>query len=363
MTPVYLTITSTAPRATDLGFLLHKHPDRAQTFERLGRARRTCSTRRRPTTGARPRCCSRSTRSRWCAAAGAAGRRVRARPVRQRPAVRGVLACWRSRWARSSAPPWPAAATPRPDLAGAPLPLRDPRAGAAAAAAAPSSCARLFEPLGWHGRGDAGRRWTRPCPAWGDSPLRRPPPDRRRCSSGRRAAAPLRPAAGARRRQALLGQPRRGRQAGPGRRRLARRAPGARADHPALPRATSASLTRRRVGRLAEVDDTEPEALDNADRGAAGRRRRPTGRCRWPCSAGGAVARGAARRAARRTRRRPRLRRGRAAARRCSRDPAFTEVARRRRLAPRARVAARRLRPGPDARPPAGAARAAPVAR
>jgi len=32
MTPVYLTITSTAPPATDLGHLLHKHPDRAQQF-------------------------------------------------------------------------------------------------------------------------------------------------------------------------------------------------------------------------------------------------------------------------------------------------------------------------------------------
>lgn len=33
MTPVYLTLTSTAPAATDLGYLLHKHPDRAQQFE------------------------------------------------------------------------------------------------------------------------------------------------------------------------------------------------------------------------------------------------------------------------------------------------------------------------------------------
>ena len=32
-TTVLLTITSTSPSATDLGFLLHKHPDRAQTFE------------------------------------------------------------------------------------------------------------------------------------------------------------------------------------------------------------------------------------------------------------------------------------------------------------------------------------------
>jgi len=33
MAPVYLTLTSTAPGATDLGFLLHKHPERAQQFE------------------------------------------------------------------------------------------------------------------------------------------------------------------------------------------------------------------------------------------------------------------------------------------------------------------------------------------
>ncbi len=32
MTPVYLTLTSTAPEATGLGYLLHKHPERAQEF-------------------------------------------------------------------------------------------------------------------------------------------------------------------------------------------------------------------------------------------------------------------------------------------------------------------------------------------
>lgn len=30
---VFLTITSTARPATDLGYLLHKHPDRAQSFD------------------------------------------------------------------------------------------------------------------------------------------------------------------------------------------------------------------------------------------------------------------------------------------------------------------------------------------
>lgn len=33
MAPVYLTLTSTAPDATGLGYLLHKHPERAQQFE------------------------------------------------------------------------------------------------------------------------------------------------------------------------------------------------------------------------------------------------------------------------------------------------------------------------------------------
>lgn len=36
MTLVYLTITSTAPSASDLGYLLHKHPDRAQSFDMSG---------------------------------------------------------------------------------------------------------------------------------------------------------------------------------------------------------------------------------------------------------------------------------------------------------------------------------------
>ena len=36
---MFLTITSTSPEASDLGYLLHKHPDRAQSFELpVGRA-------------------------------------------------------------------------------------------------------------------------------------------------------------------------------------------------------------------------------------------------------------------------------------------------------------------------------------
>jgi hypothetical protein len=35
---VLLTLTSTAPQAADLGFLLHKHPDRVQRFDVSGGA-------------------------------------------------------------------------------------------------------------------------------------------------------------------------------------------------------------------------------------------------------------------------------------------------------------------------------------
>ena len=57
----------------------------------------------------------------------------------------------------------------------------------------------------------------------------------RRVPAGGRAQPPVRAAARARRRQALLGVHRRGGQADPGRRRLAGRAPGEGAHHPALP--------------------------------------------------------------------------------------------------------------------------------
>ena len=147
----------------------------------------------------------------------------------------------------------------RPDLAGAPLPLeihvpalpvprrRGPRPAAVRAA-------------GLDGRGRAGRRSTRRCRGgatrrYVDVTLTG------HLRAGRRAQPPVRAAAGAGRRQALLGQHRRGRQARPGRRRLAGRAPGAGADHPPLPRAPAAPRRASAAGRLAEVDDRR-RALD-----------------------------------------------------------------------------------------------------
>ena len=63
----------------------------------------------------------------------------------------------------------------------------------------------------------------------------------RRAPAGGRAQPPVRAAARARRRQALLGVHRGDRQADPGRRRLAGRAPGEGAHHPALPGAPEAA--------------------------------------------------------------------------------------------------------------------------
>ena len=82
--------------------------------------------------------------------------------------------------------------------------------------------------------------------------------------AGRCPQSPLRAAAGARRCQALLGQPGRGRQVDPGGWRLAGRSSGKDLDHQPLP-ARAEQLTRVALARLAEVDDTEPEELDNAD--------------------------------------------------------------------------------------------------
>ena len=99
---VLLTITTTHRPATDLGFLLHKHPDRVQQLRAAVRRRRTSSTRRRPTSAARRRCCSTSTRSGWCGA-GAAARASRSTEyVNDRP-VRRLVVPERRASSRSSA--------------------------------------------------------------------------------------------------------------------------------------------------------------------------------------------------------------------------------------------------------------------
>ena len=215
----------------------------------------------------------------------------------------------------------------RPELADAADPAGDPRPGRCRAAVGADLARRLFEPLGWtvDGHADPARRRRSRSGATSRYVDLRLTGER---AARRRAEPPLRAAAGARRRQALLGRRRRGRQAAPG------RAAAGWPTHPEQELITRRYLRAPRAGcadaalaRLADADDTEAEDARRRGRpttsepasepdraGAAGRAapRRRASRC---CAAPGA-----------RPGRRPRLRRGRAAARRCCADPAFTEV-------------------------------------
>ena len=128
---VLLTSHDHAPPATDLGFLLHKHPDRAQTFDvAVGHgARLLPGGDRRAVHGraaARGRPGRPGPRRKGTAAEG-----VRARPVRQRPARTRRPACSRSRCKIVPHGDGAAAATARPELAAPPLPLEVARARAA----------------------------------------------------------------------------------------------------------------------------------------------------------------------------------------------------------------------------------------
>ena len=168
MLRVYLSLTSTTRPATDLGYLLHKHPDRAQRVRGLGRAGARVLPRgeRRPVHGRR--CCSRSTRSRWSRGRGMApAGRLRSGPVRQRPPVRRLV---------------DARGRPRqgvPDRDGRPLrraagagrrsaPPRDPRARAALPRRSRRCVRALFEPLGWT-VGATPVALDETVPGWGDS--------------------------------------------------------------------------------------------------------------------------------------------------------------------------------------------------
>ena len=120
------------------------------------------------------------------------------------------------------------------------------------------------------------------------------------------------------------------------------------------------SLTRVALARLADVDDLDPEQLDDADAAAAGRSRSRTARCRWPSCAGGAVL-AAVRAGGSAHGRRPRLRRG-GADRRPAGRPVDRAGGRGRRVGPdRWRSPRRRLRLDRMTERPAGPAAALPV--
>ena len=273
--------------ASDLGFLLHKHPGRAQSFdvsvgsahvfypEAATRGHGGAAARGRPgRPGARPQ--------------GPGRRGLRARPVRQRPPVRGV------EHARGG------------DRGGLPhrddRPLRQPpgagRHGDAARAAragaacrgGPDLARRVFEPLGW--QVEAAAAPLDPAfPGWGDSRYLdvRLTGD---AAAGRRAEPPLRAAAGARRRQALLGQPDEVDK-------LIRAGEGWLAAHPEKELITRrylahrGELTRRRARPAGRGRRRGAGGARQRDRRARGRDRAPTSRCRSPSSAGGPCCRSA----------------------------------------------------------------------
>ena len=128
-----LTITTTHTPATDLGFLLHKHPDNVRTvsfpfgdahvfFPEAGDDRCTAAL----LVEVDPVGLVRRRRGRQ----GRTGELLAGR-LRQRPALRGVVASSAWSWARCSAPPWPAAATSGPSWPTTALPVRGRGARAA----------------------------------------------------------------------------------------------------------------------------------------------------------------------------------------------------------------------------------------
>ena len=174
-----LTITTTHRPATDLGYLLHKHPDRVQTLRaalrqgaRLlprgerGALHRGAAARRRP---GRP------------GPARAPRERLRPGPVRQRPALRRLVVpvAWRiaerlrhraGRAAARTARSWPRRRSrSRPGSPVLPVPRRR---GA--------RCARLFEPLGYAVEA-AQHPARRALPRVGREPLPRPSTCAARC--------------------------------------------------------------------------------------------------------------------------------------------------------------------------------------
>ena len=329
---MFLTISTTGTPerpATDLGFLLHKHPDKAQTFSTSHGTAHVFypeATAERCTAAllleVDPVALVR--RGKGKGRGGAPGRGARA--VRQRPAVRGVVAARRRaehgvRQRAEGRVPGEARAGRASRCRCASRCPRCPRA------AAPSWCAALFEPLGWTVDGRTGAA-GRAVPRVGRLALRAPA-----CCEGE-----LRLADALRQLYVLLpvlDDAKHYWVAPDEVDKLLRAGEGWLAGHPEQKLITSRYLSRRwsltrqamerlELVRLAEADDSEVEELDNAvDETTDATRRRS--RRRSPCSAGEAILGGAARR------------RGRAGCstwaaaraswcRRCSRTRAFTEI-------------------------------------
>ncbi|CAM5351135.1 Small RNA 2'-O-methyltransferase OS=Streptomyces rimosus subsp. rimosus (strain ATCC / DSM 40260/ JCM 4667 / NRRL 2234) OX=1265868 GN=SRIM_031515 PE=3 SV=1 [Streptomyces rimosus subsp. rimosus] len=267
---MFLTITTTGSDgrpATDLGFLLHKHPGKAQAFSTAygtahvfypeaddGRCTAALLLEVDPVALVR--------RGRGKGRGGAPDSAL-AQYVNDRPYAASSLLAVALSTVFASALKGQCKA--RPELPAQPRPLRLDLPAVPARGGA-ELVRRLFEPLGWTGPGRAGAA-GRDVPGVGRLAVRTARPGGRAHGRGG-AAAPVCAAAGAGRRQALLGRARRGRQAAAGRRGLAGGPSGTEADHRPLPRPPLVADARRAgaagAGRLAEADDTAAEEIDNA---------------------------------------------------------------------------------------------------
>lgn len=162
---MFLTLTSTADSASDLGFLLHKHPDRVQTFDlSVGRAHVFYPE-------ADDRRCTVALLLEVDPVELVRGGRfgdgsALADYVNDRPyAASSLLAVALGRVFRSA---MAGSCATRPDLVGVPLPL-ELHVPAVPDDGDPALVARLFEPLGWTVSVGVGPLDPQ-VPSWGDSP-------------------------------------------------------------------------------------------------------------------------------------------------------------------------------------------------
>ena len=214
-----LTIRTTQSPATDLGFLLHKHPDHVHTREfPFGKRHGLLSggDRRRLHGGRAAR--RRSGRNGACR--GARRQRAAASRISTSTTVRtSRRRC--SRWCcrAGSTRRWAVDASGSPSWSSIELPL-EVRLAAVPCRGGEAFLRALFEPLGYEVEASVTSS-TRHMPVLGPSRLFTVTL-RARCRLSDAADAPLRPHSGARRSEALLGRRRRGREAAASRRRLAR---------------------------------------------------------------------------------------------------------------------------------------------
>ena len=255
-----ITLTLEQENATDLGYLLHKHPDRLQSTELPAGTAWVCYPEATP-----QRCTAaliveidpiglvRANRRSAGRAndAGALAQYVNDRPYAASSLLSGaIVKLFRTAMSgRCDA---------RPELAASLLPLIL-EIPALPCRGGIDLARRIFEPLGWTIAAEP-IALDPTMPEWGDSRYL----SVRLSGQVRLAEAQpaVRPAARARRRQALLGEHRRGGQVDPGRRRLAGDPSGEGVDHPALSAAS----------RLADRGGAGPAGRGRRPRAGAGRR-------------------------------------------------------------------------------------------